>query len=309
MRNVVYNDQTDRKAVLSLLLKCRAERCVSRELTPARLQLLIITRLSNPDQNARLWQDDTGQLIAAGFLLQRSTGRPLELTYFVHSGASQPDKSEILQWALERGAVIEKEQQTALRLITLVSEHHQTGIALLEQTGFTRLDDYSPCLARFLESELPGAILPPGFTIRSLANEEALEPYVALYNQVSSPVSVAQRRHLMSSIGYKPEYNLVLEAEDGRPVAFCECSASSEEWQNSTPCQGWLDHLGTHPDFQRRGFGRMITLAALQRLQTAGVQQALLITSNANIPALNLYHALGFEIIERDWIYWRTIAS
>jgi mycothiol synthase len=64
-----------------------------------------------------------------------------------------------------------------------------------------------------------------------------------------------------------------------------------------------LEHLGTHPDYQRRGFGRLITIAALQRLKTAGAQRALLMTASTNIPALKLYEALGFETVERDWIY------
>jgi mycothiol synthase len=298
-----YRELTDREPLLNLLLRCRVAGGVNRELTPARLQLLLTTRLTNPQHNTQIWQDDAGQLLAAGFLLQRGLARPLELTYFIHPHRNQPDETEVFDWVLARAAAIAREQQTALPLFVLLSEHAHATIALLEQNHFTKLDGYSPCMARSLEEPIPSAITPLGFTVRSLTSEDELVQYTDLYNEASSPVSLEQRQHLIARSDYQADLNLVLQADDGTLVAFCECSVSLQEWQLMSQNDGWLEHLGTHPDYQRRGFGRLITVAALHRLKAAGAQRALLMTSSTNIPALKLYEALGFETVERNWIY------
>src|SRR4051812_36045961 len=104
---------------------------VNRELTWARLQLLITTRLNSPCDNTQIWQADTNQLLAAVFLLQRGLGRPLELTYSVDPHTSQLSEAEIFHWALTQAVAVGKEQQSVLPLVVLLGENAHASIALL----------------------------------------------------------------------------------------------------------------------------------------------------------------------------------
>jgi mycothiol synthase len=105
---------------------------------------------------------------------------------------------------------------------------------------------------------------------------------------------------LLEKRDYDPALNLVVVAPDGALVAFCECSISAAP---GGPRTGWLDHLGTHPAYQQRGLGRAVTLAALHRIQAAGVARAMLVTAGPNSAAQHLYTTLGFTPGERERCY------
>jgi ribosomal protein S18 acetylase RimI-like enzyme len=87
----------------------------------------------------------------------------------------------------------------------------------------------------------------------------------------------------------------VAEAPDGGIAAFCQASYNAEEWVRAAEQVGWIEHVGTHPDFARRGLGRALTCEALRRLRAAGAQSALLVTRDDNATAQRVYAALGFD--------------
>jgi mycothiol synthase len=58
---------------------------------------------------------------------------------------------------------------------------------------------------------------------------------------------------------------------------------------------GRIHWVAVRPSHQRRGLGRWLVLATLQRLRLLGHESAYLTTGSENLLALSLYLSLGFE--------------
>lgn len=65
---------------------------------------------------------------------------------------------------------------------------------------------------------------------------------------------------------------------------------------------GWVASLGVHPDFRRRGIGRLLLQASEQALDTRRVRLTLRTTNTA---ALGLYRGAGYEQIDVWRKYYR----
>jgi ribosomal protein S18 acetylase RimI-like enzyme len=86
---------------------------------------------------------------------------------------------------------------------------------------------------------------------------------------------------------------VVAAAPDGQIGAFCIA------WPDSVNRVGLFEPVGTHPDFQRKGLGKAVMHEALRRLQACGMRQAIVSTSLDNLPAIKLYEAVGFQVIDQ----------
>jgi len=65
------------------------------------------------------------------------------------------------------------------------------------------------------------------------------------------------------------------------------------------PNKGLISNVGVDPQQRRKGYGRQITLFALQQLKNSGCKEAYLRAHVENKPAIHLYESLGFEKAER----------
>lgn len=57
----------------------------------------------------------------------------------------------------------------------------------------------------------------------------------------------------------------------------------------------YLDTLAVSPDMRRKGIGRALLTAAMERGRESGIEKATLLVSPKNTPALRLYSSLGFK--------------
>ncbi len=55
--------------------------------------------------------------------------------------------------------------------------------------------------------------------------------------------------------------------------------------------------IAVHPDYQGKGLGTRLSVAALERLREAGVKDVMLDVRDYNAPAIHLYEKLGFHEI------------
>lgn len=70
---------------------------------------------------------------------------------------------------------------------------------------------------------------------------------------------------------------------------------------------GYLQRLGVHPLFQGKGVGELLAGRLLRILQVMGASLVSVNTQEDNLPAISLYHKLGFrETGERRFIMQRT---
>jgi mycothiol synthase len=67
--------------------------------------------------------------------------------------------------------------------------------------------------------------------------------------------------------------------------------------------------VGVDPDRHGGGLGRALTLAGLQHLHERGVGIALLYVESDNVPALAVYHRLGFTTWHSDVMYAPAVDS
>ena len=94
----------------------------------------------------------------------------------------------------------------------------------------------------------------------------------------------------------------VLVAEvNGRVVGYITTSVNPETKI------GHIPNLAVHPDFQRRGIGRMLIEAALRLLRERGMEMAKIETLEQNIVASRFYPKMGFVEVARQIHYVKPL--
>jgi hypothetical protein len=145
-----------------------------------------------------------------------------------------------------------------------------------------RLDDGRP---------LPEAPLPPGFRVRSARLPDELEARVEVHRAAFAPSRMTVEKYtlLQGLAPYAPERDLVVEAPDGRLVAF------TLAWWDAEARVGEFEPVGTHPDHLRQGLARAVNVAGLRLLRELGAIDAVVFSSIANPASEALYASAGFE--------------
>jgi ribosomal protein S18 acetylase RimI-like enzyme len=78
---------------------------------------------------------------------------------------------------------------------------------------------------------------------------------------------------------------------DGRVV--CTAMAGYDGFR------GWVYHVATHPEFRRRGFGRIMMLAVEEGLRAIGCPKLNLQVRASNDEVVAFYNSLGYATEER----------
>src|SRR5579872_3698778 len=108
-----YDPAHDLHAVLDLLLDVRLATRTDRYPTLPRLELLLTSRLWNPADDACIWRDADGRLIASAGLTRvvRPTARQIALD------------AAILDWATARAGTLARERGASIALDAEQEEH------------------------------------------------------------------------------------------------------------------------------------------------------------------------------------------
>jgi mycothiol synthase len=302
-----YAGAADRDAVLDLLRVCRAASSARNWPDAAELRVSLLGSAAlDPEQDARLWEDDTGQV--CGFSM---VWRPWNyLVFFVHPRARGREvEPQIMAWAIERAGEIGREQGERIHLRVRPREDEAGLIALLERSGFVPEDWWSLRFNRTLEEPIPEPTLPPGFTIRPVAGEAEVEAYVALHREAfgTSNKTVERRLAFMRDPAYVPDLDLVAVAPDRTLAAFVVGGIEADEDRPDGPRHGSTDPIGTRPAFRRLGLARALLLEAFLRLQARGVVTVEVGTGSRNTATQALLASVGFRLDHRVLAYSREI--
>ena len=208
---------------------------------------------------------------------------------------------EMLTWAMKQVKVNAKQVGREHIGVFWVDERDELLRSWLVSQGFA-LASRDVHLTCDLTGLRPEARVADGYEVRgSRGLEEVCQRARAQYGAFSGSADferyVARFADFMASPAYDPDLDVVAAAPDGQIGAFCIT------WPDPLTGVGLFEPVGTHPDFQRRGLGKAVMLAALERLQRLGMRQAIVTTGEDNLPAIKLYESVGFHLTSRLLYY------
>jgi ribosomal protein S18 acetylase RimI-like enzyme len=248
----------------------------------------------DPARDLRVWAGSAGELRA----FARITRDPVDdeihgrLYYAIRRSDDAGLEGEILRWAAARCL----ELGPRVRLVHAVNRQDQERGRRLEALGFTPFRRFHVLVRP--TADVPAPALPPGFTARACRPAEDAAAYVALYNVAFidafrfTPLTVDDFLHDAASPSYVADRDLVLEAADGRVVAFCFAEIEAEHSE-----LGHIASLGVHPEWRRRGLGEHLLYAALRALGAGGARAAhLYVDADSPTGATRLYARAGFTL-------------
>jgi len=238
--------------------------------------------------NIRLWMQD-GRLV--GWALLSPDQDAFDVFAHPHLRGDAREH-EMLAWAVEQMSVYDEVQNI------WVAEDDEARIHWLEAHGFTCAESHTILFKRSLSGSLKGPPLPEGFSIRtSRGEEDARLRSVASHAAFGSlkPFDEYWPRTLrfMQSPVYVPQHEIFVIAPTGEVASYCII------WTDTLNKAGHFEPVGTHPNFQRRGLGKILLFEGLRRLKSEGMSEASVCTNHDNEAAIRLYESVGFQKAKR----------
>lgn len=270
------------------------------------------------DRDLRLWKDNRGNLIGFGQLLITQQTHSLEgnLYFGVHPAwCGNSLEAEILQWSEQRMGELGKNRSVPSKLRVSIRDNQILRRMLLEQQGFISERCFLT-MACPLDQSFSSPLLPSGFRLRSLADEQDLKAWVDLFNESfidhwdHHDITVETVKHWLKNPSYRPELSSVAVAPDGALAAFCMGYINQEENSRSRYNDGWIKLLGTRRGFRKLGLGRAMLLAGIQQLQASGADWVKLgVDAESLTSATHLYQSVGFQTVHTWLSYAKEIRS
>jgi len=167
----------------------------------------------------------------------------------------------------------------------------------LNSTGIPFVHFSMPAMSRALDG-LPQAALPNGVEIvRVQARRDQVDWLNVLMEgfEEPEPARADFQRYLTGSLTEaQPIFEHFLARRQGEPCAISTLLRAGRG--------AGIYHVTTLPAYRGRGFGKALTLAAMQSAQSAGYSTAILFATPSGYP---LYQRLGFETVSTADLYIR----
>ena len=248
----------------------------------------------DPVRDIHLWEAKSGAL--AGFAWHEP---PSSGDIFSRQTSYRTDlENEMLCWLESRRLQDRGEGPCALTTGALEGDHQRTRI--LRSRGYSRSSVGYPHHLIPLDGPLPNQDLPSGFRVLTMADGGDLGQRVRVHQSAwgSRNFTLETYRELSRGECYRPEFDIVAAAPEGRYAASCLA------WVDSETSTALLEPVGCDPKYRRRGLTRAAILFCLGRLKGAGVREAVVNTSTTNQAAMRLYESCGFSRvdIDNDWV-------
>lgn len=156
-----------------------------------------------------------------------------------------------------------------------------------------------------LSRELPQYSLPKGYIARPTEEFDTADRAAVQHRAFEMEITIEEHlqryRHFMASPGYTRGRDWIVADADRHVISFCGV------WPDSVSLMGQIDPVGTHPDFQQRGFGKVVVATGLQYLRSVGMQSARICVQVGNKAAVKLYESIGFQVTNRLLTYRKSL--
>jgi ribosomal protein S18 acetylase RimI-like enzyme len=236
------------------------------------------------------WQTPEGKLVAA--LLPEHPGIAF---HHVHPEYRTRKLEEEILTIAEKHLAVAKDGDRH-NLYVVAHQHDQLRREILARRGFQKFDHPKATehqRRRSLDQQIPRAPLAPGYTVRSLREDEIPARGLAAWQTTRSdePDNDFHGWEWLLSVYTAPLYrrdlDIVAVAPDGAIASFCTL------WFDDVTRSGFFEPVGTAREHQRRGLARACMSEALRRLARLGATKAYV--SSYTSPAHELYASLGFS--------------
>ncbi len=179
-------------------------------------------------------------------------------------------------------------------------------IRQLKAHGFSFKSHFENKRIYDLERAALGYTLAEGFTIQAFSESLDFASRVALVQSAFDNPAYSENnlQSLMASPDYIDEYNLVVVSPDKQHVAYCV------GWhEKATEDGGYIEPVGTHAAYRRRGFAKAVIRACFARMKANGIR-TVEIASRAEPAVSNyLYDSLSPQIKREVHKYASVVAS
>jgi len=303
--NRSYAGDTDLQAMIDLLVVVRPSERIADY--PSIVDLREMLDTSEMQTNTSLWWDGDGQLM--GFAIVHPAHG--NLIFEIAPQARGSDlAAQVVAWSVERVRNARRGAAEPASLQMSCRDDNLERVALLEQLGFVRQEQYTLHFARSLSDPIPEPQVPEGFSIRHVEGEHEVEALVALHRAAfgTENMTVEGRLSWMCTPDYDPELDLVAVAPEGALVAYVFCSVSEEENALTGRKDGYTDPVATHPAFQRQGLARALLLTGFRLLKQRGIEAARTGTGSRNVAMQRAARSVGY-CVEAKTIFFEKLIS
>jgi len=240
---------------------------------------------------------------------------PASLDWFVRHGLTADEESalrdEILDWHAERARAVastpaaqatkrneapassstDPDGTAAPILLDVWAADGWREAASLAERGWAPTDVVLTQYVQALDFDLDPPRVPEGYVLRSVDWPDDIAARVEVHRAAFAPSRMTVDRYttLRGMDHYAPDRDIVLESGDGSFAAFAIC------WADPIGSIGEFEPVGTHPDHQRRGLGRVIMRHGLRLMRAAGLRDALVFSLRSNTASEALYRTAGFH--------------
>ena len=259
----------------------------------------------NPQEHICLWHDAGGKLVGYAILG--------EGPYFDWQVAPEHEwsgiESEALSWAEMFLAQLRRRNVTEWSgdLISGARQDNARRRVFLAQHGFRYSGEFAEVnMLRLLAGPVPEPVSPPGYQIRSIAEQSDVPERAAAHREVWQPWSdgnIGDEAYasFMQLPLYQRDLDVIAVAADGAIAAFVN------GWIDPVNRIGEVGSVGVVPAHRRQGLMRAVLLEVLRRMQARGMERACVSTGVSNIPAIRLYTSVGFEVVNQYLDYLKTM--
>jgi mycothiol synthase len=253
-----------------------------------------------PAQDVWVAESD-GRLVGYGVALEQPSQR---CTIYVVVHPSQRRRglgSQLLELTFNR-----VRQLGAKDILVYANEQNNASDLFLKHHGFQQVGS-SGSMKINADVESPPAEFPQGFTLKkySEVNDplillKALDDcYLGMWGHQHNDNRSEEERKSPRFLQYYDGEDILL-LFDEKDSIFGICSLKSQgKREGNGELSDLLDGPGIIPEFREEGYQRPMVLAGIQHLRQRGTRPITLEFWGDNENALNIYHSLGFKMVNR----------
>lgn len=294
--------------------------CTSAEYLRARLRPTPRDARLNPadDQWVAVLREAGVVAFADGWLVGASAERSYRTACYVHPDyRARGIGRALLTRQCQRAKAIARRLSTAGAPVTVTLgaralEQQASALAVFAAVGLPRVRTHLQ-MRRELADLLPAVRLPLGLRLDSWLDprtDEAVwqahdEAFSGHWGHITEPFEDFIRRMALGHV--RREHSFVAWA--GGQVAGA-CLNDVSEAARAVDEPAWINNLFVRRAWRRRGLGRALVAASLERAKQLGYTRTSLNVDAENpTGAVRLYEAAGFQLVTRRFIYQRAFSA